>query len=58
MNIAILSRNKNLYSTKRLVEAAEQRGHKVQVIDIIRCYMNMACNRPEIHLAGEKLVHR
>ncbi|MEJ2141503.1 MAG: 30S ribosomal protein S6--L-glutamate ligase [Gammaproteobacteria bacterium] len=55
MNIAILSRNKNLYSTKRLVEAAEQRGHKVQVIDIIRCYMNMACNRPEIHLAGEKL---
>lgn len=57
MNIAILSRNKNLYSTKRLVEAAEQRGHTVQVIDILRCYMNMACNRPEIHLAGEKLPH-
>jgi ribosomal protein S6--L-glutamate ligase len=57
MNIAILSRNKNLYSTKRLVEAAQERGHTVQVVDILRCYMNMACNRPEIHLAGEKLPH-
>ena len=27
MHIALLSRNRNLYSTRRLVEAAEQRGH-------------------------------
>jgi len=55
MNIAILSRNPKLYSTRRLVEAAKERGHEVQVLDILRCYMNMACNRPEIHYAGEKL---
>ncbi len=33
MQLAILSRNPKLYSTRRLVEAAEERGHEVQVID-------------------------
>ena len=37
MNIVILSRNKNLYSTRRLVEEAEDRGHDVQVIDPLNC---------------------
>ncbi|MGD8525120.1 MAG: 30S ribosomal protein S6--L-glutamate ligase [Thioalkalispiraceae bacterium] len=55
MNIAILSRNSKLYSTRRLVEAAKQHGHEVRVLDTLHCYMNMACNRPEIHYAGEKL---
>jgi len=55
MNIAIISRNKELYSTKRLVEAATTRGHEIKVLDPLRCYMNMACNRPEIHYKGEKL---
>lgn len=55
MKIAIMSRNKNLYSTRRLVEAAEQRGHKVKVIDALRCYMNIAANNPTIHLGGENL---
>ena len=55
MKIAIMSRNKNLYSTKRLVEAAEQRGHEVQVIDALRCYMNIAANNPTIHLGGKNL---
>ncbi len=52
MNIAILSRNKRLYSTKRLVEAAERRGHTARVIDTLRCYMNMATARPSIHYRG------
>lgn len=37
MKIAILSRNRRLYSTRRLVEAAEQRGHDVHVLDILKC---------------------
>ena len=37
MNIIILSRNPKLYSTKRLVEAAEQKGHNVRVIDHLKC---------------------
>ena len=37
MNIVILSRNKNLYSTRRLIEEAENRGHDVEVIDPLSC---------------------
>ena len=55
MKIAILSRNKNLYSTKRLVEAAETRGHEVRVIDILRCYMNITSHNPTIHYRGKVL---
>ena len=39
MKIAILSRNKNLYSSKRLIEAAELRGHEVLVLDQIKCVL-------------------
>jgi len=56
MKIALLSRNKSLYSTRRLVEAAEKRGHKIQVIDVLRCYMNIASHKPTIHYRGEELA--
>lgn len=49
MEIGILSRNPKLYSTRRLVEAAEFRGHVVQVIDILKCYMNITANQPSVH---------
>ena len=55
MKIAILSRNKSLYSTRRLVEAGTEAGHQIEVVDTLRCYMSMAANRPEIHYRGEKL---
>lgn len=55
MKIAILSRKKTLYSTQRLVEAAQLHGHQVQVIDTLRCYMNIASHKPEIHYRGENL---
>lgn len=56
MKIAILSRNPNLYSTRRLVEAATQRGHDVRVIDPLCCYMNISPQRPTIHYEGEELT--
>jgi ribosomal protein S6--L-glutamate ligase len=56
MKIAILSRNAKLYSTRRLVEAAEQRGHEARVIDVLRCYMNITSLRPSIHYRGENLT--
>jgi len=56
MKIAILSRNPKLYSTKRLVEAIEQRGHEARVIDVLRCYMNITSHRPGIHYKGEELA--
>ena len=56
MKIAILSRNRKLYSTRRLIEAAENRGHEVRVLDVLRCYMNITSNRPSIHYRGEDLT--
>ncbi|MFC2992925.1 MULTISPECIES: 30S ribosomal protein S6--L-glutamate ligase [Halomonas] len=55
MHIALLSRNRNLYSTRRLVEAAEQRGHSARVVDTLRCYMSIASHHPSIHLKGQEL---
>ncbi|MGH8481733.1 MAG: 30S ribosomal protein S6--L-glutamate ligase [Nevskiaceae bacterium] len=55
MKIAILSRDRTLYSTRKLVEAGEERGHIVRVIDVLRCYMNIAPESPEIHYRGAKL---
>lgn len=56
MNIAILSRNRNLYSTQRLVEAGEQRGHTVRVLDHLKCYVVIHPGKPTIHYNGEEVV--
>lgn len=56
MKIAMLARNPNLYSHKRLKEAAETRGHTLDIINTLRCYMNIASRRPEIYYNNEKLT--
>jgi ribosomal protein S6--L-glutamate ligase len=55
MKIAVLSRNKKLYSTRRLIEAAETRGHEARVIDTLKCYMDITSTKPAIYYKGEKL---
>jgi ribosomal protein S6--L-glutamate ligase len=55
MNIAILSRKPALYSTARLREAAEQRGHSVRVVDYLRCTMNITARNPHIMYQGKEL---
>jgi len=55
VKIGILSRNKDLYSTDRLVKAAQERGHEVKVIDPLLCYMNITSHRPSIYLKGVAL---
>ena len=55
MNIAILSRNKNLYSTNRLFNAGTKRGHRIDVIDYLRCYINIGENQTAIYYNGKKL---
>ena len=52
MNIAILSSKSSLYSTRRLVEAARERGHQARVVDTVRCYMNIASHKPAVHYKG------
>jgi len=49
MNIVILSRNAGLYSTDRLVEEAENRGHKVEVIDPLKCDIIIEKEKPTIY---------
>ena len=56
MRIIVLSRKAELYSTRRLVEAAEQRGHEATIIDPLHCYMDITSAKPEVHYRGEKLV--
>lgn len=55
MKIAILSRKSNLYSTKRLIDAAMARGHHADTIDTMRCYMNITSSKPTIHYKGGEL---
>ncbi|MFW8635119.1 30S ribosomal protein S6--L-glutamate ligase [Cribrihabitans pelagius] len=56
MKIAMLARNAQLYSHRRLKEAAEARGHELDMIDTLRCYMNIATRRPEVYYNGQKLT--
>ncbi|PRX37606.1 ribosomal protein S6--L-glutamate ligase [Meinhardsimonia xiamenensis] len=57
MKIAMLARNPNLYSHQRLKEAAEARGHELDIINTLRCFMNIASHRPEIYYHDKKLPH-
>ena len=55
MNIIILSRNKNLYSTSRLVDIAYKWGHNIRVIDYMRCYINITSSKPNVYYGGESI---
>ena len=56
MKIAILSRGPKLYSTRRLVEAAEQRGHEVVVLDHLKCVLVIEKGNPHIFYGGKEVV--
>lgn len=55
MNIIVLSRNKNLYSTRRLVEAGLERGHNIQVVDHLKCSIIIEKQNPTLFYEGHKL---
>ena len=57
MKIAILSRDGTLYSCKRLREAARRRGHIVEVLDPLSCYMNINPAASSIHYKGQQLPY-
>ena len=61
MKIAILSKGRNNYTTKRLKEVAEARGHDVRVINYAKCYMTMERGNPVVYYGGgalEKLTRQ
>lgn len=55
LRIAVLSREPDTYSTRRLVEEGEKRGHTVEVIDTLRCYMTLNAMAPDIYYDGKRL---
>lgn len=55
MNIAILSRDQKLYSTKRLKEAGEARGHRVEIIDHMKCVLVIEKKNPMVWYNGKRL---
>lgn len=55
MNIAILSRNPDLYSTKRLLEAAGEKGHNAVIVDHLKCNIHIERKNPKIFYQGDYL---
>lgn len=55
LKIAILSKGPGNYSTKRLKEEAEMRGHSVRVINYAKCYVTLESNKPVVRFEGEEL---
>lgn len=55
MKIGILSRAKNCYSTRRLREAAEVRGHTVEVLDTLRFSIQLSDDDADLFYRGEPM---
>ncbi|OSM04260.1 30S ribosomal protein S6--L-glutamate ligase [Magnetofaba australis] len=55
MKIIMLARNPSLYSHERLVEAAEARGHTIDVVNTLRCFVNITSHRPTVYF-GERAL--
>lgn len=55
MKIGIFSQDETLYSTRRLIEAAKAHGHEVQVVDPLKCYMNITSSKPTVHYAHKEV---
>jgi ribosomal protein S6--L-glutamate ligase len=55
MKIAILSQEASLYSTRRLKEAGEAKGHQMRVVNYLRCYMNITSHKPSVFYNGKPL---
>jgi ribosomal protein S6--L-glutamate ligase len=55
MKIAVLSRNANLYSTRRIIEAGTEKGHEMVVIDHLKCHIEIEKKKPRLFYKGEYL---
>lgn len=57
MKIAMLARNANLYSHQRLKEAAEARGHTLDILNTLRCTVHIASHRPQVFYNGGPIAN-
>ena len=58
MKIGILSRSTRIYSTKKLIEAAEARGHEVTVFNPLKCYMNITSVHPDVYYKNKDVQQK
>jgi ribosomal protein S6--L-glutamate ligase len=56
MNMVILSKGSGNYSTKRLKEEAEKRGHSVRVINYSKCYITAEMGKPIVRYKGKEVT--
>ena len=57
LNIGLIASNPDLYSNRRIIEAGQQRGHKIEFYNIRQCYMKLDAQTPEIHYRGGKMLN-
>jgi ribosomal protein S6--L-glutamate ligase len=55
MQLALMCQNAGLYSHRRLVEAAKARGHEIDVVNHLKCYINITSHRPSVFYQGKDL---
>jgi len=55
LRIGILTQEPRNYSNRRMIEAAEARGHTIETIETSRCYMAINAHKPEVHYDGKAL---
>ena len=56
LRIGLLASNRELYSNRRLIEAAEQRGHQIEFYNIRQCFMKLDASTPQIHYRGGEII--
>jgi len=57
LKLAILSRSPKCYSTRRLLDAAKQRGHVARVLDTLKFSIDLEAGTPDLYYRGKPLSH-
>ena len=58
LRIALLATDPELYSNRRLMEAGEERGHRMEFLNVKQCYMRLDPQNPEMHYRGGNVLER
>ena len=57
MDIGLLSVSMNVYSTKRIADEAENRGHYIELIDHTKCSVKLGSGKPKVYYLNEDITN-
>ncbi len=57
LKIGLLASNPDLYSNRRIIEAGEEKGHKMEFLNIKDCYIKLDGKHPEMHYRGGRILN-